>query len=131
MTVSPTAISGALFNAVNKRISLWRRHNLANNKHRQFGEALVVAFVSATCFYVLPLMFQARLPMAGTDTPPHSLLAASVLALTCPKHTNDSGTLPSHVGTRTGCIRKRIMKRPLTGRSSARMGSTTRWPPSA
>jgi H+/Cl- antiporter ClcA len=47
---------GALFNALNIRLTAWRQVNVTGNKPRMFLEAIFVAWLSVTCFFFLPLL---------------------------------------------------------------------------
>ena len=48
---------GALFNYVNEKISVFRRNHLAGKKFLKVGEALLVAFITATVLFWIPAIY--------------------------------------------------------------------------
>lgn len=49
--------AGGLFNALNQRLTKWRRDTMKGLKWQKNVEALIIAFVTATVFFFLPQIF--------------------------------------------------------------------------
>ena len=50
-------VAGGIFNALNERLTRWRRDTMKGMKWQKNVEALIIAFVTATVFFWLPQIF--------------------------------------------------------------------------
>jgi chloride channel 7 len=50
-------VAGGVFNALNERLTKWRRDTMKGLKWQKNAEAMIIAFVTATVFFWLPQLF--------------------------------------------------------------------------